>query len=298
MMKIELRTREDIEQSDQYRVEDAGKYSDAELVGLLKDIFGLTDTPGTVKKLKARELYFLAFGAAKKGVAFLPPMPPKPVAPPPLMARAGGAATGAAPTKDDDCYHPADEREEAELRRKSANSLNKPLPLDPYPPPDPEDVIPESEKRRRLAEKQPYEGKLRGETVPLKDMEVKQIDYKKRPDADRQKLRSEFNSTERTKFLKDTANDPGKVKQLKAAGLTDTDIAKMKDGEGPDLYQVHHKLPLDDGGTNSQDNLVLVKQEPYHKTLTNAQKQLTGTMKPGEVKTIAWPIPPGFIYPN
>ena len=298
MMKIELRKREDIEQSDQYRVEDAGKYSDAELVGLLKDIFGLTDTPGTVKKLKARELYFLAFGAAKKGVAFLPPMPPKPVAPPPLMARAGGAATGAAPTKDDDCYHPADEREEAELRRKSANSLNKPLPLDPYPPPDPEDVIPESEKRRRLAEKQPYEGKLRGETVPLKDMEVKQIDYKKRPDADRQKLRSDFNSTERKKFLQDTANDPEKAQQLKKAGISDAEIADMKDGAVPDKYQVHHKLPIDDGGTNSSDNLILIKKDPYHKAITNKQKELTKGMEPGDTKTVDWPDPRGFIYPR
>ena len=61
-------------------------------------------------------------------------------------------------------------------------------------------------------------------------------------------------------FLKGLSNDPNKVKKLKKAGLTDKDIARMKDGLNPKGYQVHHKLPLDDGGTNDMDNLILIKK--------------------------------------
>ncbi|MGG1688404.1 HNH endonuclease signature motif containing protein [Pseudalkalibacillus sp. NRS-1564] len=30
-------------------------------------------------------------------------------------------------------------------------------------------------------------------------------------------------------------------------------------------YQVHHKLPLDDGGNNDLSNLILIKNDPNHK---------------------------------
>lgn len=63
-------------------------------------------------------------------------------------------------------------------------------------------------------------------------------------------------------------------------------------------WQVHHKLPLDDGGTNSYDNLVLIKNDPYHKVITNAQMNATRGLKPGESKTMNWPIPDGFVYPK
>jgi hypothetical protein len=65
----------------------------------------------------------------------------------------------------------------------------------------------------------------------------------------------------------------------------------------PDGYQVHHKLPLDDGGTNDFDNLVLIKNDPYHKALTNAQKALTRDMKPGQTIEVDFPAPEGFMYP-
>ena len=32
----------------------------------------------------------------------------------------------------------------------------------------------------------------------------------------------------------------------------------------PDGWQVHHKIPLDQGGTNDVENLVLIKNDPYH----------------------------------
>ncbi|MED4014647.1 HNH endonuclease [Sutcliffiella cohnii] len=72
----------------------------------------------------------------------------------------------------------------------------------------------------------------------------------------------------------------------------------MKNGRVPVGWQVHHKLPLDDGGTNSYNNLILIKNEPYHKVITNTQMNETRGLKPGESKTIHWPIPDGFVYPT
>jgi hypothetical protein len=97
---MELKKLSDIRPLDRHRVEDAAAYTDPQLAEMLKDIFGLTDIPGTTKKLKAKELYLLAFGPAKKPLANLPVLPP-PVAAP-AGAKTGGAATGAvqAPQKD------------------------------------------------------------------------------------------------------------------------------------------------------------------------------------------------------
>jgi uncharacterized protein len=72
----------------------------------------------------------------------------------------------------------------------------------------------------------------------------------------------------------------------------------MRNGERPrNNWQVHHKLPLDDGGTNAMDNLVLIKNDPYHLTITNAQAELTRGMTAGETRTLDFPIVPGVVYP-
>ena len=84
--------------------------------------------------------------------------------------------------------------------------------------------------------------------------------------------------------------------ELKDMGFSEKDIAKMSDGKVPDGYQVHHKLPLDDGGNNDFDNLVLIKNEPYHKVITNYQRSTTGHLNPGETITVSWPIPSGNFY--
>lgn len=142
-----------------------------------------------------------------------------------------------------------------------------------------------------------FEGTLKGEKVVLKDVKTQEIVYNKRAPEDTAQLRKDFN-TVRKNYLKDLANDPEKVKLLKEAGLSDADIALMKNGNVPIGWQVHHKLPLDDGGTNSYDNLVLIKNDPYHKVITNAQMNATRGLKPGESKTMNWPIPDGFVYPK
>lgn len=111
-------------------------------------------------------------------------------------------------------------------------------------------------------------------------------------------LRKVLNSTERKNFLRSLTNDDAMIEQLRKAGLGDVDIQKLKDGLVPTGYQVHHKIPLDGGGTNSFNNLVLIKNDPYHKVITNTQKSLTSSLQVGDTITLEnWPIPDGVIYP-
>ncbi|WP_258166058.1 HNH endonuclease [Bacillus sp. MYb209] len=98
--------------------------------------------------------------------------------------------------------------------------------------------------------------------------------------------------------MKSMADNPEKIKELKKSGISDNDIEDMKEyALVPDGWQVHHKTPLDQGGTNDVENLVLIKNHPYHKVITNEQNSLTKGMKPGDSKIIDFPIPKGDIYP-
>lgn len=142
-----------------------------------------------------------------------------------------------------------------------------------------------------------FEGTLRGEKVAMPDVPVEQMKYTKRTDEARETLRKDFNSTERKEFVKSLAADDAGVKKLKDAGFTEKDIAKIKDGKIPQGWQVHHKAPLDDGGTNKPGNLVLIENEPWHKAVTNEQNALTKGMEAGESRTVDWPMVPGTVYP-
>jgi hypothetical protein len=135
----------------------------------------------------------------------------------------------------------------------------------------------------------------------FRGMHEEEISYTKRDRVEYNKLRAKFDSTERGKFLKEISNDPAKVKRLEKAGLTKEDIGKMRQGKVPgakaDEWEVHHKIPLDDGGTNSFDNLVLIKNDPYHKKLTRTQFESTKGLQVGETRTISLPVPNEFVYP-
>ncbi|MDU7364262.1 hypothetical protein [Clostridium sp.] len=138
-------------------------------------------------------------------------------------------------------------------------------------------------------------GKLRGENVTLKDVKTKEISYIKRDTVELNALRNDFNTSARKNFLEELSKD---VDYLKEAGFSEKDILKIKNGRVPDGWQVHHKLPLDDSGTNSFDNFVLIKNEPYHKVITNYQNSFSKQLEVGEIKNVNWPIPEGNIYPK
>ena len=136
--------------------------------------------------------------------------------------------------------------------------------------------------------------KLRGEDVTLNKVKLQEIFYAKRSPTELKILRDEFNTTTRKAFLENLGKD---VEYLRGAGFSETDILKIQKGRVPDGWQVHHKLPLDDSGTNSFDNLVLIQNEPYHKVITNYQNSIAKQMEIGEVQVVQWPIPDGNIYP-
>jgi uncharacterized Zn-binding protein involved in type VI secretion len=143
-----------------------------------------------------------------------------------------------------------------------------------------------------------FVGKLRGEDVELPGVRTEEMIYTKRAPAEAKVLRNEFDSKVRGNYLKNLSEGPENIITLKNSGFTDAEVARMQAGKLPNEdWQVHHVKPLDDGGTNSYDNLVLIRNEPYHKVLTNAQRTLTGKMIPGESKVVEWPMIDGDIYP-
>lgn len=137
-----------------------------------------------------------------------------------------------------------------------------------------------------------YLGKVRGETKLLNNIEVKEINYIKHDPSETMLLRKEFNNTVRKKFLNQLSNSSDAANVFEPS-----DLFKMSKGTVPDGWEVHHKLPLDDGGTNAFDNLSLIEKEPFHKVLTNMQRTSTRGMLPGDSKVTPWVMPTGSIYP-
>ncbi|MEJ5178452.1 HNH endonuclease [Erwinia sp. MYb416] len=138
-----------------------------------------------------------------------------------------------------------------------------------------------------------YSGKLRGEVSVLENINKIEIKYTKRSPDETMLLRKEFNQTIRKKFLSEISSRPELLKKFSGA-----ELEAIKNGTVPKGWQVHHKYPLDDSGSNNFENLILIKNEPYHKVLTNLQTSTTRGIKPGESKIVSWVIPSGIIYLN
>jgi LysM repeat protein len=160
-----------------------------------------------------------------------------------------------------------------------------------------ENLLKRSEGMQGVLPESGFTGRLRQIAVTLPGVQTRTIEYVKRSEVELQGLRSAFNSGGRATFLKDLATDPAKVEALRKAGLSDADIGIMAKGNVPAGWQVHHRLPLDDGGTNDFTNLILIKTEPYHKVLTNAQGALSNGMQAGDRRMMDFPVPDGFVYP-
>ena len=139
-----------------------------------------------------------------------------------------------------------------------------------------------------------FSWKLKGEVVELPGVTSEHIKYVKRSPESKRILRNSFNSSERKQFLISIAQN---ADELKKSGFTDKDIQKLMVGFVPNGWQVHHKLPLDDSGTNAFDNLILIRTSPYHKVITNYQNYITRGFAVGSENEIDWPVLPGWIYP-
>jgi len=92
--------------------------------------------------------------------------------------------------------------------------------------------------------------------------------------------------------------------ELKAAGISKAEITDMvKTGKGPTGYHVHHRVPLDDGGTNAYDNLILIRDDIEHRAIHgyyNPGERRIELMKYGEAGEVALPMPPAdtIVYPD
>ena len=142
------------------------------------------------------------------------------------------------------------------------------------------------------------QGTLRGVRYELPGWTTRTIDYVRRPRDEYDTLRDSFNASGRDAFLRDLAANHQDA--LTAAGLTDADIARIADGLVPDGWQVHHILPLDDGGTNDFANLVLIRNETEHRILTNIQRSVTRGLPVEEGRQVEFPVPdqPMLVYPG
>jgi hypothetical protein len=146
-------------------------------------------------------------------------------------------------------------------------------------------------------ETNPVQITLRGVEHTLPDWHMQAISYTKRTDAAREALRSAFPAVRRA-FVKGLAANH--VAELRQAGLSQDEIGRLARGLIPRGYEVHHLLPLDDGGTNAMDNLVLIKANPDHMMISMYQNAATKGMSAGETKRLMWPTPdhPVDVWPK
>ena len=137
-----------------------------------------------------------------------------------------------------------------------------------------------------------YLGKYKNNQVLLSDINVTELNYFRRNRLEYNALRKEFNSTVRPAFLKSLANHPDALTTFDSDNLL-----RLANGKVPAGWEVHHKIPLDDGGTNTFENLTLIQSSPYHYTLSKAQGTITKALPYNESAEVLWPAPKNVIYP-
>jgi hypothetical protein len=133
------------------------------------------------------------------------------------------------------------------------------------------------------------------------------LDYEKKDRVQYNKERKTDWDKTRKDFLVKLATDPNKKTQLLEAGVPAEQIQRMAKGRVPIIdgkkYQVHHRIPLDDGGTNALTNLILLRDANEHRSVHgyyNPAEKAAKILKVGQRVTVAYPIPPAdtLIYPN
>ncbi|MEG1251445.1 MAG: HNH endonuclease [Citrobacter sp.] len=137
-----------------------------------------------------------------------------------------------------------------------------------------------------------YLGKYKKAHVLLDDINVSDLNYVRRDRAEYTVLRGEFNSSVRSSFLRSLSDHPDAVSTFDSNNLL-----RLADGKVPSGWQVHHKIPLDDSGTNAWDNLILIQNSPYHSALSKTQAIITKDLPYNASTNVLWPSPNGVIYP-
>jgi hypothetical protein len=137
----------------------------------------------------------------------------------------------------------------------------------------------------------------------LRGFSYRPVSYARKLDRNQYKQeRQAFDRSVRGEWLKHIGRKESE--QLQAAGLSQKEIDRMvEEGKPPDGYQVHHRIPLDDGGSNHWDNLILMKDNVEHRALHgyyNPAELRIRQLAYGEIAVVALPVPPpdSVIYPN
>jgi hypothetical protein len=128
----------------------------------------------------------------------------------------------------------------------------------------------------------------------LPDVPLVAIDYQRRGLAEKAALRESFQMGERQAFLAHLVRE--RAADLRAKGFTERNIDSLRRGKAPHGYNVHHIRPLDDGGDNRFENLVLLRAHPEHEAIhRHLDPQLRG-LEVGQTRRVNLPLPePGAL---
>lgn len=144
---------------------------------------------------------------------------------------------------------------------------------------------------KSLEELQHFLGTYKGDPKLLNNINVVKMNYIRRDSVERNLLRKQFSSVKKD-FLKSIANNPEVKKRVGP-----DDLLRMADGKNPYKWDVHHKLPLDDSGSNDFSNLVLISKSPEHSVFTTSQARITRSIASSGSTEVLWAVPKGIIYP-
>jgi len=133
-----------------------------------------------------------------------------------------------------------------------------------------------------------------GLAAALPDVPVVEMVYSRRAKAERVALREAFDTEGRQAFLRHLLTE--RRADLKAKGFTERNLESLRYGKVPHGYNVHHIKPLDDGGDNRFDNLVLLRAHPEHESIHRyLDPQLKG-LDNGQSRTVRLPLPEAGAY--
>jgi hypothetical protein len=128
----------------------------------------------------------------------------------------------------------------------------------------------------------------------LPDVPVVAFDYRRRDLAEKAALRESFQMGERQAFLTHLVEE--RSGELRAQGFTERNFESLRRGKVPHGYNVHHIKPLDDGGDNRFDNLVLLRAHPTHEAIHRyLDPQLKG-LEVGHSRQVDLPMPSPGAY--
>lgn len=138
--------------------------------------------------------------------------------------------------------------------------------------------------------------------VELRGFTMVSFDYTKKADREQYMLEreQEFRSV-KASYCKKIARE--NRQELIDAGLTPSQIERLAMGKPPGGYEVHHRIPLDDGGDNSLKNLILMRNDIEHRAVHgyfNPGELTIKSLAAGQTSTIAHILPPDntVVYPN